>query len=162
MNHFKADSPVLSAFACQEQPITLLFTLFAVSFIAATLLPAQSELLLAGMVIKQTHPVAVLVITASLGNILGSIVNWWLGTQAERFSHHRLFPVSQNTLARAQRWYQRYGLWSLLMSWVPFIGDPLTVVAGVMRTPLATFTALVALAKTTRYTAIACIALSSL
>ncbi len=139
--------------------MTLLATLLAVSFIAATLLPAQSELLLAGLVIKQTHPIIMLVAVASMGNTLGSIVNWWLGRQVERLRHHRRFPVSPAMLERAQRWYKRYGLWSLWLSWVPVIGDPLTVVAGVMRAPLLTFTLIVATAKTVRYAVVAYAAL---
>ncbi|PZO80099.1 MAG: hypothetical protein DI629_07985 [Mesorhizobium amorphae] len=95
-------------------------------------------------------PVALLVV-ASAGNVLGSVVNWWLGRQADRFRHKRWFPVTEGQLERASRWYRRWGRWSLLLSWMPVVGDPLTLVAGVLREPLASFVAIVALAKAGRY-----------
>jgi membrane protein YqaA with SNARE-associated domain len=68
--------------------------------------------------------------------------------------------VGDAALERAQRWYQRYGRWSLLASWMPVIGDPLTLVAGIMREPLPVFLALVTVAKVGRYVALAAITLS--
>jgi membrane protein YqaA with SNARE-associated domain len=91
------------------------------------------------------------VIVASLGNTLGSVINWVIGRQIERFKDRRWFPASPEQLERASRWYQRYGYWSLLLSWAPFIGDPLTLAAGLMREPLGIFILLVAIAKTVRY-----------
>ncbi len=88
---------------------------------------------------------------ASLGNVLGSLVNWLLGRYVEHFRHKRWFPVNERQLARAQASYHRYGRWTLLLSWVPIIGDPLTLVAGVMREPLWSFLLIVSLAKTGRY-----------
>jgi membrane protein YqaA with SNARE-associated domain len=138
--------------------IIILGGLFAVSFIAATLLPAQSEAALAVLLLAGNHSPVVLVGVASIGNILGSLLNWYLGRQIETFRHKRWFPITEKALARAQGWYGRWGRWSLLASWMPFIGDPLTVVAGVMREPLWSFTLLVALAKTGRYIAVAVLA----
>jgi membrane protein YqaA with SNARE-associated domain len=100
------------------------------------------------------------VATASLGNVLGSVVNWLLGRGIERFRERRWFPASPAAMARAERFYRRYGRWSLLLSWVPILGDPLTVVAGVLREPFASFLALVALAKVGRYVALAAITLN--
>jgi len=134
--------------------------LFAVAFLAATILPAQSELGLAGLVISGHHNVILLVAVASVGNTLGAVVNWGLGRGVERFSGRRWFPVKPERLKRASGWYHRYGRWSLLLSWAPFIGDPLTVAAGVLREPLASFLILVTLAKTGRYIAVAALALS--
>jgi len=134
--------------------------LFFVSFVAATLLPLQSEAALVGLIALDSVPVAVLVIVASLGNVLGSAVNWLLGLYVERYRDRRWFPVGPAMLDRAQRWYGRYGRWSLLLSWLPVVGDPLTVVAGVMREPFPRFVAVVALAKTLRYVFIAAIARS--
>ncbi len=134
--------------------------LFAVAFLAATILPAQSELGLAGLVVSGHHNVILLVAVASVGNTLGAVVNWGLGRGVERFSRRRWFPVKPEQLKRASGWYHRYGRWSLLLSWAPFIGDPLTVAAGVLREPLASFLILVTLAKTGRYIAVAALALS--
>ena len=77
-----------------------------------------------------------------------------MGRGIERFRDRRWFPVSEKQLLRAQDWYQRYGLWSLLLSWAP-LGDAITVVAGVLRTPLWAFLLLVSIAKTGRYIAVA-------
>lgn len=134
--------------------------LFAVAFLAATVLPAQSELGLAGLVVSDSHSVVLLVAVASAGNTLGAVVNCGLGRGIERFSGRHWFPVKPDRLQRAASWYRRYGRWSLLLSWAPFIGDPLTVVAGVLREPLASFLLLVSLAKTGRYIAVAALALS--
>ncbi|MBN9528261.1 MAG: DedA family protein [Alphaproteobacteria bacterium] len=125
--------------------------LLLVSFLAATLLPLQSEAALVGAIALDTLPIALLVAVASLGNVLGSIVNWLLGRYVDRFRERRWFPVGPAMLERARRWYGRYGRWSLLASWLPVIGDPLTLVAGVMREPLGRFVLIVAMAKTLRY-----------
>ncbi|GAA5072028.1 YqaA family protein [Lysobacter panacisoli] len=131
--------------------------LFAAAFVAATLLPAQSEGLLAGLVVAGYVP-WLLVLVASVGNVLGSTVNWFLGREVMRFADRRWFPVKPAQLARAQAWYARYGKWSLLLSWMPIIGDPLTLAAGVMREPLRVFLVLVAVAKVARYVVVAMIA----
>ncbi|MBB4593460.1 YqaA family protein [Xanthomonas cannabis] len=129
-------------------------SLFALSLIAATLLPAQSEAALAALLLDGGSVVG-LVAAASLGNVLGSLINWWIGREVVRFQKRRWFPVKPAALARAQAWYGRYGRWSLLLSWMPVIGDPLTLAAGVMREPLRVFLPLVAVAKTTRYIVLA-------
>ncbi|MBK3869871.1 DedA family protein [Pseudomonas stutzeri] len=125
--------------------------LFLAAFGAATLLPLQSETVLAGLLLSERYGVWGLVAVASLGNVLGSLVNWLLGRYVEQFRHRRWFPVNERQLARAQHCYHRYGRWTLLLSWVPIIGDPLTLVAGVMREPLWSFLPIVILAKTGRY-----------
>lgn len=132
--------------------------LFLTAFLAATVLPAQSEALLVALLLAD-HPPWLLVAVATAGNVLGSVVNWWLGRGIERFRERRWFPVGPDALARAQRWYARVGKWSLLLSWVPVIGDPLTLVAGVMREPLPVFVLLVTLAKLGRYVVLALAAL---
>ncbi|MBD8878504.1 DedA family protein [Labrenzia polysiphoniae] len=133
--------------------------LFLLSFLAATILPAQSELGLAGLIAADLAPVWLLIAVASLGNTLGSVVNWLLGRGVDRFSSRRWFPVTPQQLDRASNWYRGYGKWSLLMSWAPVIGDPLTLAAGVLREPFWSFLALVAIAKTVRYLIVAAITL---
>jgi membrane protein YqaA with SNARE-associated domain len=132
--------------------------LFLAAFLAATLLPMQSEAALVALLLAD-YPPWLLVAVASAGNVLGSTVNWWLGRGLLRFQDRRWFPVSPAALERAGRRYRRYGRWSLLLSWVPVIGDPLTLVAGVMREPLRVFLPLVALAKTGRYLVLAWVTL---
>jgi membrane protein YqaA with SNARE-associated domain len=134
--------------------------LFAVAFVAATLLPAQSEAALAGLIAMGAHSPVALVIVASAGNILGSVVNWLIGRRVEAYRDRRWFPASPRMLDRATGWYRRYGRWSLLLSWMPVIGDPLTLVAGVLREPLWSFVTLVSVAKTARYFAVAAAALA--
>jgi membrane protein YqaA with SNARE-associated domain len=131
--------------------------LFVAAFAAATLLPAQSEALLAGLTINGGYSIALLVAVATFGNVLGSLVNWLIGGQVERFKHRRWFPAS---LQRAENWYRRYGRWSLLLSWVPIIGDPLTLIAGTLKEPLWSFVGLVSIAKLIRYIAVAAAAQS--
>jgi membrane protein YqaA with SNARE-associated domain len=134
--------------------------LFMAAFVAATILPAQSEAVLVGLIYTGHYAVWILVAVASVGNVLGSVVNWLLGRGIERFRNRPWFPVKQTSLQRAQGWYQRYGKWSLLLSWAPIIGDPLTVVAGVMREPFPVFLLLVTIAKVGRYVVLASATLS--
>lgn len=131
--------------------------LFTAAFLAATIFPAQSEAVLAALLVAGDQPASVLIAVASVGNVLGAVVNWILGRGVERFKDRRWFPVKADVLARAQGWYRRYGKWSLLLSWAPFIGDPITVVAGVMREPLPVFLVLVTIAKVGRYLVLAAI-----
>ena len=142
----------------QGTHVTEYGTLFAVAFLAATVFPAQSEILLAGMVLAEHYPAPALVAVASLGNILGSVVNWFMGRFITHFEGRRWYPISREQVAKAEGWYQRWGKWSLLLSWAPFIGDALTVVAGVLREPLPVFIALVTVAKVARYIVVAWLA----
>jgi membrane protein YqaA with SNARE-associated domain len=82
-------------------------------------------------------------------------MNWALGRYIVHFQNRRWFPVKPDMLKRAEGYYHKYGKWSLLLSWVPIIGDPLTIVAGVLREKLSIFILFVAIAKTGRYLAIA-------
>ena len=125
--------------------------LFAIAFVAATILPAQSEAALVGLLVAKTHSPVLLVTVASLGNVLGAVVNWTLGRGVERFRDRKWFPVSQSSLDRAMQWYRKWGRWSLLLSWAPIGGDALTVAAGILREPLWSFVILVTIAKTARY-----------
>lgn len=93
------------------------------------------------------------------GNILGSAVNWLLGRCCVRFQDKRWFPVKKEKLNKARTWYRTYGRWSLLLSWAPVIGDPLTLVAGLLREPFASFILIVGLAKLARYLVVAALVL---
>lgn len=136
--------------------------LLGAAIAAATIVPAQSEAVLVGLLIAGHQSPWSLVLVASIGNIVGSCLNWLLGRYVERFRHHRWFPVKEKALDSAQSWYRRYGKWSLLLSWVPIIGDPITVAAGILRERFAVFLILVAIGKTSRYMVLAAITLGFL
>ena len=126
-------------------------SLFISAFAAATILPAQSEVLLAYQVSISPDAVVQLVAVATLGNVLGATFNWWLGRLTENLRAKKWFPVNEKQLQKAERFYGRYGRYSLLLSWVPIIGDPITIVAGILREPLLSFVLLVTIAKCARY-----------
>jgi membrane protein YqaA with SNARE-associated domain len=132
--------------------------LFLVALAAATVLPLQSEAAMAAMLLTDHSPWLVLLV-ASVGNVLGSTINWVLGRAIDRYGSRRWFPASGPALDRAARWYRRWERWSLLLSWAPVIGDPITVVAGVLRERLAVFLALVTIAKVGRYLAVIAVTL---
>lgn len=134
-------------------------SLFLAAFVAATILPAQSEAVLAGLLATGRHSPVILVLVAGIGNVLGSVINWLLGRSVERFRDARWFPVSAKNLDRAGHWYRTYGWWSLLLSWLPVIGDPLTVAAGIMREPFPRFLLVVSIAKFARYIVLAALVL---
>ena len=129
--------------------------LFLAAFLAATLIPAQSEALLVALILDAAHPVWFLLALATCGNVLGSLVNWALGRFLIGYRDRRWFPVSQAKLERATFWYRRWGHASLWAAWVPLIGDPLTLAAGLMREPLWRFLLIVTLAKGGRYLVLA-------
>ena len=131
--------------------------LFWASLLAATVLPLQSEVVLFGMLLSDHYRWWLLVLVASAGNIIGSVVNYLLGRALAAFEDRPWFPLRRASIARAEAWYHAYGRWSLLLSWVPIIGDPLTIVAGVLRESFAVFLLLVTLAKLSRYIAVAAI-----
>jgi membrane protein YqaA with SNARE-associated domain len=129
-------------------------SLFASSLLAATLIPAQSEAVLVGSIVLIPDAVVLLVAVASVGNVLGALINWILG---RFFSDRclRMYDEESGAVRRAVHWYQRWGWISLFASWVPFIGDPLTFCAGIMREPLWRFLLIVTIAKTLRYVVLA-------
>jgi len=124
--------------------------LFFSAFLAATLVPAYSEILFAGLVAAGYDPLA-LWLWASTGNTLGSAVNWVLGRYLLHFQERRWFPFKENSLRGAQRWFQKFGIWSLLLAWMPIGGDALTFIAGIMRVNFFVFITLTAIGKATRY-----------
>ena len=128
--------------------------LFTAAFLSATFFPFQSELVFAAMLKADHYSAWVLLAVASIGNTLGSALNWWLGRGIAHFENRRWFPIKRPALERAEQWFTRWGKWSLLLSWVPVIGDPLTMMAGVLRMRFLPFIIIVAIAKTGRYLAI--------
>jgi membrane protein YqaA with SNARE-associated domain len=124
--------------------------LFASAFLAATLLPAYSEVLFAALLTAGHDPLT-LWAWATAGNTLGSAVNWLLGRYLLHFQNRRWFPFRADRLGVAQRWFQRYGVWSLLFAWLPVGGDALTFVAGVMRVRFLLFFVLTLVGKGARY-----------
>lgn len=129
--------------------------LFVTAFLAATILPFSSEAALTAALLASEQPWLVLIAAASVGNVLGSVTNWMIGRGLAQAREGRLSAANEARLDRAEHWYRKWGRWSLLLSWVPVIGDPLTVAAGLLREPLRVFLPLVALAKTGRYLAVA-------
>ena len=136
--------------------------IFASAFVSATLLPAQSEAVLGALLVEGSHSPVVLIAVATLGNTLGAATNWLLGLGVNRFKERLWFPVKPERLAQAERWYRRWGRWSLLLSWAPVIGDALCLAAGVLREPFRSFFAIVLAAKFLRYLAVAALVFSVL
>lgn len=128
--------------------------LFLSAFIAATLLPAQSELVLIGLLAAGRGDQGLLLVVGTIGNTAGSVLNWAIGRGADTLLGKRRFQAAAKGYERAARIFRRYGQWSLLFAWLPVIGDALTIAAGVARLPLLPFIALVAIGKAARYAAI--------
>ena len=126
-------------------------SLFIISFLAATILPFSSELTLAGLIATSSYDNLLLLIVASLGNILGSVVNWILGFYSRNLSKKKWFPFKDQQIKKFTSWFNRFGKWSLLFAWVPIIGDPLTVAAGLLRVKFVEFLTFVAIGKAGRY-----------
>ena len=132
-----------------------LSSLFLAAFASATLLPGGSEAVLVGILATGSAGIVAAIAVATLGNTLGSLANWGIGRFLAGYRDHPRFPVKRETYERAAALYGRWGAPLLIFSWVPFLGDPLTVVAGVLRTPLWLFLPLVAAGKLLRYLAVA-------
>tara|TARA_Y100000590_G_scaffold470697_1_gene667952 strand:- start:7118 stop:7555 length:438 start_codon:yes stop_codon:yes gene_type:complete len=126
-------------------------SLLIVSFTAATIVPFSSEILLATLIISNKYNALLLLLTACVGNIIGSVVNWIIGYYVAFFINKKWFPLSQNKIEKATYFFNKYGKWSLLLGWLPIIGDPLTFVAGTFRYPFIPFFILVSIGKAGRY-----------
>jgi len=133
----------------------ILLGLFFSAFIAATLIPAQSEAVLLYALYETQFAAWIILGVATVGNVLGAFVNWILGRLSLRFVDHPRCPFSPQQVARAQRHYERFGWLSLTLSWAPVIGDPITFVAGILKEPLWRFLLIVTVAKGGRYLVLA-------
>ncbi len=126
-------------------------SLFVISFLAATILPFSSELTLAGLIVTSNYDNLLLLIVASFGNVLGSVVNWALGFYSRNLSSKKWFPFKETQIEKSSKWFRKFGKWSLLFAWVPVLGDPLTLIADLFRVKFLDFIILVAIGKVTRY-----------
>ncbi len=131
--------------------IAAYFGLFASALLAASVLPMSSEAVITAMSISGEYHTGALLVVASTGNTLGSLLNWLMGRYCLHWQDRKWFPVGPAALERATNWFNKYGLWSLLLAWTPIIGDPLTLLAGVLRVNVWVFLILVAISKTARY-----------
>lgn len=127
------------------------FGLFLSAFLAATILPFSSEAVLAGLTAAGGYDWLLLWAVATAGNTLGAVVNWLLGRWCLHWQDRKWFPFKADDLEKADRWFAKWGVWSLLFSWVPVIGDPLTFAAGFLRVNFWLFAVLVLIAKGGRY-----------
>lgn len=127
--------------------------LFGLSFLAATIMPFSSEVVLYAL-IRQGADSMLLLLCAASGNTLGAAVNWSLGRFFLHYQDRPWFYFSREQVERMQHWFQRYGVWSLLFSWVPLGGDVLTFIAGIMKVNFPVFILLVGVGKTLRYVVI--------
>ena len=126
-------------------------SLFTISFLAATILPFSSELTLGGLIATSNYNNLLLLIVSSFGNVLGSAVNWALGFYSRNFTTKKWFPFNETQIERSTKWFRKFGKWSLLFAWIPLVGDPLTLVAGLLRVRFLDFIILVAIGKVNRY-----------
>lgn len=134
--------------------LAVYFALFMNALVAATLLPAYSEVTFAALLASGRGDPTLLFLAATTGNTLGAVINWWLGRGIAHFREKRWFPLKHEQFERTAGFFKKYGRWSLLMAWVPIIGDPLTIVAGTFRVPLGWFIILVGVGKAARYGAV--------
>lgn len=133
-------------------------TLFTISFLASTLLPLGSEWLLVMMLASGYEPLLT-VATATAGNYLGAVMTYLIGLCGGRWLIEKVLRVSPYQQGRAREHYRRYGVYSLLFSWLPLIGDPLCLVGGMLRVNFWLFTLLVASGKLARYVVTAVVTL---
>ncbi len=131
--------------------MTTLLSLFFGAFLAATILPFSSEIMLIAALKSGEISIPALVFVATLGNVLGALVNWVLGGYLLHWRDKKWFPFSSAQIEKASNRFQKYGIWSLLFAWVPLIGDPLTFVAGALSVRLVPFLILVTIGKAARY-----------
>ncbi|SEA56085.1 YqaA family protein [Marinobacterium iners] len=126
--------------------------LFLSALISSTLLPGGSEALLAWLVASGEHPLWLLLLMATVGNVLGSLITWGMGYWvAHRFP---LRALDKPEHQRARHWIERYGALVLLLAWLPVVGDPLCFVAGWLRVNLFASLVAITLGKLLRYAVI--------
>ena len=137
-----------------------LWSLFFISFCASTLLPLGSEWLLIALLLQGSNPVATVVV-ATIGNSLGAGTNYLIGFYGGDWLQEKLLRIDKKQQQRAESWFNRYGSWSLLLAWLPIVGDPLCLISGMLKTPLIRFSLLVTTGKGLRYSVLTLLTLQS-
>jgi len=137
-------------------------SLFTLSFLVATIIPFGSEAYLASLIILNKYNIFLLLFSASLGNILGSVFNWVCGYHSGYFIKKKWFPIKEKKIEKASLFFSKYGKWSLLLGWFPFIGDPITFIAGTLRYSFFPFLFLVSIGKIGRYIVVYLLAISAI
>ena len=127
--------------------------LFTTAFISATLFPLGSEALLI-YDITQGYNIYLLLFFATIGNSLGSVINYFLGLKGEEYLINKKL-LNEKYISKTKTYFDKYGFWSILFSWLPIIGDPITFVAGILKYDFRKFLILVIIAKFSRYLFIA-------
>jgi membrane protein YqaA with SNARE-associated domain len=130
------------------------YSLFLLSFLAATLIPLGSEWLLVAMLLSRNDPWAVIAV-ATAGNFLGALGTYWIGLYGGDFLKVRVLRMDEKSTVRAERFYARFGSYSLLLSFLPVVGDPLCLIGGILRVRFIRFSLLVVSGKFARYAAVA-------
>ena len=127
--------------------------LFVLSFLASTILPLGSEALVVALIYQGFSPFTVIMV-ATVGNYLGSCTTYYLGLKGRPVLEKYLSP-SPEKLEKSEKLFKRYGIYTLLFTWIPGVGDAITMVAGLTQLPFRSFSILVFLGKFGRYFAIA-------
>jgi len=133
------------------------WTLFFSALISSTLFPGGSEALLLYKLNEGGDAVA-LVLIATVGNVLGSLITYGMGRLGNEAVHHKWLRMDEAKVERAEAWFGRYGMPSLLLAWLPVVGDPLCLVAGLLRSHVLMFLVLVTIGKAARYAFLAWVA----
>jgi len=130
------------------------WALFFSALISSTLFPGGSEVLLLYQLNEGGHVIA-LVLVATAGNVLGSLITYGMGRLGNEAVHQKWLRISAAQTERTEQWFNKYGKPSLLLAWLPIVGDPLCLIAGLLRCNLITFLILVTIGKLLRYTILA-------
>lgn len=129
----------------------ILIILFLVALVSATFIPSQGEIVLFALLATGEYHPWQLVLVACAGNIIGTSINYFIGRYIHHFRHRKWFPVKYKYILKAEHIFKKHGLWTLLLAWVPFIGDPITIVAGVLRVKFWLFLPLAGVGRSLRY-----------
>ena len=130
------------------------WTLFISALISSTLFPGGSEAVLLVQLKEGGDPMAIVII-ATVGNVIGSLITYAMGRLGNEAIHKRWLCMDEAKVARAEIWFTKYGTPSLLLAWLPVVGDPLCLVAGLLRSHVGLFLVLVTIGKAARYAFIA-------